>query len=85
MEKLSAPQVPNGQLGPKEPLSKTGLSGLQAAGRLQGPEVGPESAVVVESGVFQGGPRPCTGRLRPLWGGCSPRQAARQGAARNRL
>ena len=37
----------------REPLSKTGLSGLQAAGRLQGPEVGPESAVAVESGVSQ--------------------------------
>ncbi len=38
---------------PREPLSKTGLSGFQAAGRRQGPEVGPESAAAAESGVSQ--------------------------------
>ena len=69
----------------REPLSKAGLSGYQAAGRLQGPEIGPESAGAARIRGVSGGPRPCGGRLRPLWGACSPRQAARQGAARNRL
>ena len=69
----------------KEPLSKTDLSGLQAAGRLQGPVFGPESGGTAGIRGVSGGPRPCGGRLRPLWGACSPRQAARQGAARNRL
>ena len=69
----------------REPLSKTGLSGYQAAGRRQGPEFEPESAGAPGIRGVSGDPRPCGGRLRPLGGACSPRQAARQGAARNRL
>ncbi len=62
----------------KEPLSKTGLNGLQAAGRLQGPEVGPESAVAVESGVSQalcGPSAPAWGRVQPASGGQTGRRA----------
>ena len=49
----------------KEPLSKTGLNGLQAAGRLQGPEVGPELPGAAGIRGVSGGPRPCVGRTRP--------------------
>ena len=53
----------------REPLSKTGLSGFQAAGRLQGPEIEPELAGAAGIRGVAGRSRPCVGRVRPALGG----------------
>ncbi len=57
----------------KEPLSKTGLSGFQASGQLQGPAIGPEPAGAAGIRGVAGRSRPCVGRPRPIWGACSLR------------